>query len=367
MKITFVLPNYPWKPVGGFRVVYEYANQLVRRGHRVTVVHPRILRNTSLPQPNFYRWLRRKAVYLRDTFFRPKLLWQPIDKEIKMLYVPELKARNIPDGDFIFATAWQTAEYVNSYSLCKGKKIYLVQGYEIWSGTEERVNSTWRLPFLKVVIAKWLYEKAVELGVKKSEMVLIPNGINTEKFCLRRAISTRPEKIIMLYNPDECKGFVDGIKALEIVHTSFPDLQMVLFGIFRKPKSLPDWIQYCYNPPSDTLINDIYNSSRIFVCPSRNEGFPLPPAEAMACGCALVSTNNEGVREYAEDGVTALLSPTNDAERLAKNVIRLLKDDDLRIRLAKAGYERIQEFTWERSADLLEHFLSLKGHMRSLV
>ena len=46
-----------------------------------------------------------------------------------------------------------------------------------------------------------------------------------------------------------------------------------------------------------------------------------------------------------------------DPEALAANVIRLLEDDELRIRLAKAGYERIQEFTWERSTDLLEQFL----------
>lgn len=42
---------------------------------------------------------------------------------------------------------------------------------------------------------------------------------------------------------------------------------------------------------------------------------------------------------------------------LAENIRRLLEDDRLRIRLAKAGYERIQEVTWERSADLLERFM----------
>jgi glycosyltransferase involved in cell wall biosynthesis len=49
--------------------------------------------------------------------------------------------------------------------------------------------------------------------------------------------------------------------------------------------------------------------------------------------------------------------PPRHPEALADNILRLLKDDDLRIRLAKAGYERIQEFTWERSTDLLEKAL----------
>src|SRR5579885_3571237 len=43
MRITFLMPCYCWVPSGGFRVVYEYANQLVARGHRVTVIHPRRL------------------------------------------------------------------------------------------------------------------------------------------------------------------------------------------------------------------------------------------------------------------------------------------------------------------------------------
>jgi glycosyltransferase involved in cell wall biosynthesis len=71
----------------------------------------------------------------------------------------------------------------------------------------------------------------------------------------------------------------------------------------------------------------------------------------------LVSTDNGGVREYAEHEVTALLSPPKNPEALAQNIVRLLENDDLRIRIAKAGHERIQQFTWERSTDLLEQFL----------
>jgi len=39
MKITFVMPGYSLKPVGGIKVVYDYANQLASRGHEVTVLH----------------------------------------------------------------------------------------------------------------------------------------------------------------------------------------------------------------------------------------------------------------------------------------------------------------------------------------
>lgn len=161
------------------------------------------------------------------------------------------------------------------------------------------------------------------------------------------------------------KAVDDGIQALKICKDKYPDLQVTIFGNYRTPK-IPSWVDYRYNVSDAELIN-IYNQSRIFICSSLAEGFAFPPAEAMACGCAVVSTDCGGNREYAIDGATALLSPPNDPGALAKNVINLLEDDDLRIKLAKAGHEYIQQFTWERSTNLLEQFImkNIKSKARS--
>jgi hypothetical protein len=43
MRVVFLLPRFSRRPIGGFRVVYEYARRLGARGHTVTVVHPRAL------------------------------------------------------------------------------------------------------------------------------------------------------------------------------------------------------------------------------------------------------------------------------------------------------------------------------------
>jgi glycosyltransferase involved in cell wall biosynthesis len=124
-------------------------------------------------------------------------------------------------------------------------------------------------------------------------------------------------------------------------------------------------MEYLRNLPETALV-EIYNRCRVFVCSSLAEGFALPPAEAMACGCAVAMTDCGGNRDYAEHGMTALLSPPGNPEALAKNILRLLADDSLRVGLAQAGYARIREFTWERSADLLEGFIleSVKGCSR---
>src|ERR1700681_4565311 len=107
MKITFLMPCYPWSPMGGFRVVYEYANQLVERGHEVTVVHARAV--TSGPRKlSLYEKLRHLKIGLATRHATPTVNWHKIDPRVRLLFVPDTDALHVPDGDAIFATAWNT-------------------------------------------------------------------------------------------------------------------------------------------------------------------------------------------------------------------------------------------------------------------
>ena len=356
MRITFIQPRYDPKPVGGMKVMYEYANQLAARNHEITIVHPRQLPNAS-PYPLLAKlrlMLNGESIRHRNTYLLEGVPWYPIDQRIKMLSVPEPTASYVPDGDAIFAAFWATAEYVLDHPPEKGIKFYLLQAYEVWCGPENRVHATWRGSPVKIVVSKWLYEKGLKLGVSADRMVHIPNGIDHAKYRVISPIKDRTPRIAMLYHPLALKGADDGIRALEKVRNEFPALQCVLFGVYPRPVKLPVWIEYYSNPSQDELISNIYNGSSILLSSSWEEGFGLPHAEAMACGCAVVSTDSGGVRDFAEHEVTALLSPAKQPQALAENILRLHKDDELRIRIAQAGHERIQEFTWERSVYLLE-------------
>lgn len=357
MRITFLLPGYSQKPVGGYRVVYEYANHLVKRGHKVNIIHSQGVESVHLPS-SLYRRLKRRAFYflLRVRVLlnsRPK--WQFIDPRVNMLYVSEPIARYIPDGDIIFATFWATAEYVREYPRNKGEKCYFLQHYEIWGGPKERVDATWKAPFHKVVISKWLWDIGSSLGAKN--MTYIPNGIDHCHFKILKPIEARRPCVSMMYSEILWKGAEDGLKALSLTKKKFPSLNAILFGIGKRSCNIPDWIEYYQDPSQKALSEEIYNGSSIYLCPSHAEGFALPPAEAMACGCAVVSADCGGIRDFAKNENTALLSPPMNPEGLAKNLIRLLEDEGLRVKIAKAGYERIQQFTWEHSADLLEQFI----------
>jgi glycosyltransferase involved in cell wall biosynthesis len=357
MRITFVLPSYAWKPIGGFRVVYEYANGLIARGHEVSIVHPRRLGPARPPTGSLYRRIRWRAAKLRDWAFRPSVHWQHVDRKVRMQYAPGLGASNVPEGDVIFATAWQTAEYVANYPASKGRKFYLIMDFAPWLGPRDQIEATWRQPLRKITISRWLYEQVCSATGDLRNTVNIPIAIDHRRFRITADINRRAKQVTMYYGYAGYKAAGDGISALDIARRRHQDMRVEIFGqLSRKPQDVPPWAFYHGNISEGNLI-DIYNRSAIFLCSSVAEGFALPPAEALACGCAVVSTDCGGIREFARQEVTALLSPPHDPPALASNLIRLLDDDNLRRRLAADGNHAIREFTWNRSTDQLEKFI----------
>jgi glycosyltransferase involved in cell wall biosynthesis len=361
VRVTFLLSGWFRKPIGGARVVYEYANGLAARGHEVTVVHPAFL------EPRQYgrrlllsREPRNVARGVVDMIQgRPtRVSWHTVDPRVELRYTPNLHPRHIPDGDAVVATAWRTAESVTRYPRSKGDRFYLIQSYEIWDAPKARVDATWRAELHKIVIAGWLEDLAADMGV--SDVVRIPNGMDHARFRLLQPIEDRPARVCMLYFPSALKGGATGVAALASARRRVPALTATLFGVRARPKGLPSWIDYLHNPAQERLPTEVYNASSVYLCPSLSEGWHLPAVEAMACGCAVVSTDNGGVRDYAEDGTTALLSPPGDAARLADNLVRLLTDDAQRQRIAELGHDAVQQFTWPRSVDRLEERLLLR-------
>jgi len=357
MKITFILPHAGHNPIGGFKVAYEYANGLAQKGHEVTAVHA----------PICYYGDSRPLLSARNLFvfcgrmlglkggFRPSQ-WFRMDDRVKMLWAPSLDQRWIPPADAVIATAWNTAEWVGSYPAEKGSKYYLIQHQEsLFPNTDQsRAMATWKLPLRKIVIARWLEEIATGLG---EESAYIPNGLDFDAFGLDIPLLERdPCRLIMLYHNDDWKGSRDGLAAMFIAKKEIPGLTATLFGVPARPDGLPDWIDYV-RMPAQRELRRIYNEAAIFISPSWAEGWPLPPAEAAQCGAALCITDIGGHREYAVAGETALLSPPKDPEALARTILSLVKDSELRTRLAKCSHDFIQRFTWDLAIQRMEKYV----------
>jgi glycosyltransferase involved in cell wall biosynthesis len=360
VKITFVLPAYPEGPTGGVKVVYEYANHLVCTGHEVTIVYPRQLRRFASKRPHLtLRKLNRHLALYADTLKKPEISWFSLDNKIKLLKVSDLDARYIPNADAVFATQWKTSVYVNDYPSEKGLKFYLVQDFPPWMDDEKHtLAQTWRLPLKKVVISNWLAELVTQAGVPKEDIEVIPDAIDHERFRVINNVLERPQRVIMLYSTQPFKRSQLGVSVLQRCKETLPNLEVSLFGgSQRRPTELPSWIDY-HGGVSESQLNRLYNAAAIYLCSSAAESFALPPAEAMACGCAVVTTDCGGNREYAQNEETALVSDPDDFGSLVDNVLRLLSDEELRVRIALAGRDRIVDFTWEKSGRQLVKFIS---------
>jgi glycosyltransferase involved in cell wall biosynthesis len=354
MRITFVVPTYARDPIGGIRVVYNYANELVVRGHDVAVVHvARFRKRPGITDGRPRRQLEEIVGGWREVGRGAPtgVTWQQVDPRVELRYVATLGASTIPDADVVVATAWQTADAVAALPSKKGTGWYLIQHHETWSGRSRRVDATWQLPLRKVFIAPWLLQRAESMGL---DAVRVPGAIDTEKFHVHTPIESRPQRVAMLSSEWAWKGRGDGVAALEIARRNVASLEAVLFGAGPRPADVPAWIEYEQDPPQSVLVEDVYNGSALYLCPSHAEGWHLPPAEAMACGTAVVSTAIDGVADYAIDGRTALLAPVGDSGALAARLVELLLDDARRIGLARAGHAHIRQFTWDASTRALE-------------
>ena len=353
MRIVFLLPGQSLKPAGGYKVVYEYANRLVERGHEVAVVHP-----WDCTAPGSAYDALRARLWVARLRRRPAAIapWFELDERVRMEVVTHPAAARLPAADALIATAWHTAPWVAAAAPGNGAGFYLIQGYETWDGEVEEVRATWRLPLRKLVISRWLEEIADEMG-EGERTVRVPIGMDLDRLGVDVAAAARGPRLGALYNTGPEKGSDDLIAAMEEARARRPDLSGVMFGTAPRPDHLPAWIEYAMLP-SRPELRRFYNSCAVFLQASRSEGWGLPACEAMLCGCALVTVANGGSREYAVEGETALVLAPEEVGRMGECAARLLDDEPLRLRLAERGGERLRGFTWERSVAELEAALA---------
>jgi glycosyltransferase involved in cell wall biosynthesis len=353
MKIAFLLPGRGARPTGGYKVVYEYANRLTRRGHQVSVVHPWSCSPPASPREAIRARLWAARWGLRRSQVAP---WFEFEDGVELSVVTDPGGGNLPRADVLIATAWHTAPWIAAAAAARGVGgAYLIQGYETWDGDVESVDATWRLPLQKVVISHWLEEIAAELG-ESERTTRVPLGMDLDRLGVDLPPADRRPRLGSLYHPGAAKGSDDVLATMVATKERAPGLGAVFFGTRDRPAELPGWIEY-EQLPSARRLRELFNSCSIFLGASRSEGWGLPGSEAMLCGCALVTVANGGSREFAVDGETALVVPPEQVGELADRVGELLGDEALRLRLAAAGAERLRGFTWERAVDGFEAVL----------
>lgn len=350
-RIVFLLPFEGRVPVGGFKVIYEYANRLAENGSELHLVYP--VFNFVFREGVVHRFLRQCKGLFRYLFLKISGsyrcgAWFSLNGKVREHLVWSLDEKYVPRGDIYIATALKTSFYLAKYSrIPSARKYYLIQGYENWGdATHEEVIASYHFPLNKIVIAEWLEKVVHECG---EDCTLIHNGFDFDYFSRSVACGNKDKFCVtMLYHTSVGKGCQDGFEALDIVKGRYPQLKVNLFGVSPRPENLPQWYRY-YQQPDRQTHNRIYNEAAVFLAPSHSEGFSLTPPEAMQCGCAVVCTDIGGYTVVCKDNRTALVCPVRRPDLLAEKIIYLIENDDERCRIAENGYGYIREFTWERA------------------
>jgi len=360
LRIGYVTSGFVWAPGGNHRVVYEHANQLSARGHAVSVLHPPESAGAARKGTGRAGWMARArgaGQRLRKRWMPARPAWFDLSPGVEVRRLRTLGPEEFRGCDVLVAANWNVAQPL--YRAASALGIPLVQvahHYEVLSGYPAAdVDAALALPVPKVVVSRWTRDCLAAAGF--GELEYAPNGVDPRLYRVVRPPEERELVVCANYTPKAIKDPDTLFGALERVVSEVPGVRVLLFGGSRAAPRLPFPVRYVPRASNAYVAGEVYNRSAVFVGSSRYEGFALPAAEAMACGCAVVATDCGGIRDFALHGETALLSPPGDPRALAANVVRVLDDRSLRLALVGRGLETIAAFTWERSAAELERVL----------
>ncbi|WP_159726021.1 glycosyltransferase family 4 protein [Methylosinus sp. Ce-a6] len=355
MKISIVLPAYFNGPLGGYHVHYNYANLLQARGHQVCIIFPHTLSLSSDWKERIKSPLWALKTRLQN---RPLTPHFKLRDDVQIKFVSDLSGPSLPKADALIATAWQTAELLRYAPDNRGRKFYIVYDYEFWRtvepATRVRMERTYSIDFEIIATSGAVEAMLTQCGALPRAR--IPCGIDFDAF--GRDVASTDRAPLTLGFPARKKAFkgaADAIVAATLLREIYGDrLHVTAFG--SDEIEMPQWISRLRRP-SQPNLREFYNNNAVFMVPSHFEGWGLPGCEAMACGAALVTTDNGGSQDYAIADMTALVVPPKEPRVLAAAVNRLFQDPLLRSEIAERGHTFVQQFRWERSADKLERLL----------
>lgn len=348
MRVTFLSP--PLGMSGGTKVIAIYSDALQSMGHQVCIVAPS---PAKIPIGAKLRSIAEGRGWPRPT------LSTHVGKNLDVRTLDSARPiveSDLPDADVVIATWWETAEWAHRLPARKGAKVYFIQHHEIFSHLPARSRETYRLPFKKIVVAKWLQDlMANEYGDRNADLVL--NSVDRSEFYAPERGKQVQPTVGLLYSTVNFKGLDISLEALSRVQHNHPNLNILSFGA-EKPTpelSLPQNATFHYCPSIKT-IRDIYSSCDVWLTASRSEGFNLPALEAMACRTPVVSTPTGWPADGVVDGMNGRLA--TDAASLADAVNWVLERDQIEWRsLSEAAYQTNASPSWKHSAQLFERSL----------
>jgi L-malate glycosyltransferase len=199
-----------------------------------------------------------------------------------------------------------------------------------------------------------------------NKISVIPNFINMKEYenvsgdCNKKMYAPNGEKILVhVSNFRKVKRVQDVLYIFDKVRKEVP-AKLILVGDGPERSAIE---QLCRTL---NTCNDIINLGKItdpkeilsiadlFILPSETESFGLSALEAMAMGVPVISTNSGGLPEVNINGQTGFLSEVGNVDEMATNAVKILKDDDLMLKLKQGALQQAHKFDIENILPLYE-------------
>ena len=239
-------------------------------------------------------------------------------------------------------------------------KTYLDTSALMWKRKKEHFTQGWN-PVI-VCPSKWLADRVKESYLKKYDIVVIPNAVDTKIFKPRNKDSVRKklgissrEKVILFVASDlndERKGTRFFLKALKFIKDK--DILVLTMGkkinFPEEAKASISVRQLGYIIDKE-IMSDTYNIADIFCITSLDEVFGLTITESMSCGIPVVGFNVGGIPEQVTEDCGIMVEP-KDVNALAKAIEKLLNDEKMKKNFSENCRKRVlQNYTIDKFTD----------------
>jgi glycosyltransferase involved in cell wall biosynthesis len=365
MRITILTPAD--NLTGGTRVIALYAKLLQARGHEVLVVSNR-------PAPRTVREHLRALKHGRWRELQREICASREPGHIALAGVPHrvlerhrpIVASDVPDGDVLVGTWWETAVWMHAMPAAKGRKVHLIQGYEVWWGgpaDHARVHDALRLPNRKIAISTGL-KREIDDALGDLGIEVVNNAVDQVQFSAPERERGTPPTVGFIYANDPIKGADRCAKIIELARRHVPELRVLAFGaqLPTPDMPLPAGTEF-HHRPSQHALAGLYARCDAWLFASRIDSFGLPILESMACRTPVVGIPIGAAPEFLTDGCGMLVDAASEEAlpaAMADALISLLHGPAQAWRaMSERAYARAHAYSWE---DAVERFESLVAH-----
>lgn len=240
-----------------------------------------------------------------------------------------------------------------------------VQGSDIYKAAQiPWIRFMTRVSFRKaqfvIALSDSLAENTRRIGINPDKIIVVPNGVDTNKFTSGSIEVRRSTRIILFVGSlIERKGVRYLLSAMPKVIREFPNIKLVIIGEGGEEVNLKNQLEstgitnqvdFLGKLPPDEIALWMRRAS-LFILPSLEEGLGVVLLEAIASGTPCVASSVGGIPDIITPEIGRLVS-AGQPEQLSDAIIELLSNEELLEQMGSSARRRAMDiFSWDVVAD----------------